>query len=96
MKECSRSMAKKMEEQLQRLERLRLAEYVAYLEDRKRMLRVQFLMGLARGVGTAVGFTILGALLVLILQRLAEKNLPLIGDFLAELVRFVQKRLELS
>lgn len=42
----------------------------------------------------AVGFTILGAVLILILQDLAKHNLPLIGDALAQIVSVVQKRLE--
>lgn len=79
---------------LERLERLRLPEYVRYLEDRRRFLLMQFLGGVARGLGTAVGFTILGAVLVLVLQGLAQRNLPVIGDFLAQIVRIVQRRLE--
>lgn len=94
MKECRDDLAKKMEEHLQRLERLRLAEYIAYVDDSRRLLRSHFLSGLARGVGMAIGFTVLGAVLVVILRRLAEQNLPLIGDFLAQIVTVVQRRLE--
>ncbi|MEG0741196.1 MAG: DUF5665 domain-containing protein [Clostridia bacterium] len=75
------------------MERLRLADYVRYVDDRKRMFWTSFWGGVARGVGMAVGFTILGALLVLILQDLAKHNLPLIGDVLAQIVSVVQKRL---
>ena len=50
--------------------------------------------GLARGMGMAVGFTLLGAVLVILLQRLAQQNLPVIGDFLAQIVTIVQRRLE--
>ena len=49
---------------------------------------------MARGVGMAVGFTILGAILVIVLQDLARHNLPLIGDMLAQIVSVVQKQLE--
>ncbi len=76
------------------MERLRLAEYVRYVDDRKRLFWSHFWGGVARGVGMAVGFTILGALLVLILQDLARHNLPLIGDVLAQIVSVVQKRLD--
>ncbi len=76
------------------MERLRLSDYVRYVDDRKRMFWTNFWGGVARGVGMAVGFTILGALLVLILQDLARSNLPLIGDALAEIVRVVQKQME--
>ena len=84
----------RMDGYLERLERLRLPEYVRYLEDRRRFLLMQFLGGVARGLGTAVGFTILGAVLVMVLQGLAQRNLPVIGDFLAQIVRIVQRRLE--
>jgi len=76
------------------MERLRLSDYVRYVDDRKRMFWTNFWAGIARGVGMAVGFTILGALLVLILQDLARRNLPLIGDALAEIVRVVQRQME--
>lgn len=94
MKESERLMEKKMEEYIHALERLRLAEYVRYLDDRRKMIRHHLLLGMLRGVGMAVGFTILSALLVVVLKRLAEQNLPLIGDFLAQMVKLVQRRLE--
>ena len=46
------------------MERLRLADYVRYVDDRKRLFWTSFFSGVARGVGMAVGFTILGAILV--------------------------------
>ena len=94
MKDCNDPMAKRMEDMLSALERLQLAEYLRYLDDRKRMLRTQFLSGMARGLGMAIGFTVLGAIFVLLLNRLAQRNLPVIGDFLAQIVSIVQRRLE--
>ena len=76
------------------LERLRLSEYLRYVNDRRRLFWTNFWGGVARGVGMAVGFTILGALLVLILRDLAQRNLPLIGDALAEIVAVVQRQME--
>jgi len=76
------------------LERLRLAEYVRYVDDRKRLFWSHFWAGIARGVGSAIGFTLLGAVLVLVLQDLARRNLPLIGDALARIVDLVQRQLE--
>ena len=94
MKDCRDPMAKRMEDMLSALERLRLAEYIRYLDDRKRMLRTQFLSGMARGLGMAIGFTVLGAIFIVLLNRLAQRNLPVIGDFLAQIVSIVQRRLE--
>lgn len=94
MKETERTMAKRMEEHLEHLERLQLAEYLQYVHDTRRMMRTQFIIGLFRGMGMAVGFTLLGAVLVLVLRDLAQRNLPIIGDFLAQIVEIVQNRLE--
>ena len=94
MKESSRLMANRMEEHLRALEQLQLAEYLRYVQDTRRLMRTQFVSGLFRGMGMAVGFTILGAVLVMLLQALAQRNLPVIGDSLAQLVAIVQSRLE--
>ena len=75
---------------LESMERLRLAEYVRYVDDRKRLFWSSFCSGIARGVGMAIGFTILGAILILILQDLARHNLPLIGELLDEIMNVVQ------
>ena len=94
MKESSRLMAKRMEEHLRALEQLQLTEYLRYVQDTRRLMRTQFVSGLFRGMGMAVGFTLLGAVLVVVLQALAQRNLPVIGDFLAQIVAIVQSRLE--
>lgn len=87
-------LAEQMDRWIAALERLRLSDYVRYVEDRRRMFWSNFWGGVARGVGMAVGFTILGAIIVLMLRDLAQRNLPLIGDTLAEIVGIVQKQLE--
>jgi len=94
MKEWTMWMANKLDEHILQLERLRLPEYIRYLEDRRRFYRMQLIGGIVRGLGTAIGFTILGAVLVWLLQGLAQRNLPVIGDFLAEIVSLVQRSLE--
>ena len=94
MKESSRLMEKRMEEHLRALEQLQLTDYLRYVQDTRRLMRTQFVSGLFRGMGMAVGFTLLGAVLVVVLQALAQRNLPVIGDFLAQIVAIVQSRLE--
>ena len=87
-------MANKLDEHIAVLERMHLPDYIRYLEDHRRFYRMHFLGGIVRGVGSAIGFTILGAALVWLLQDLAQRNLPVIGDFLADIVSVVQRRLE--
>lgn len=83
----------KIEELSLSIERMKLAEYVDLLNRPWRLLYINFISGLARGVGIAVGFSLLGALLLLILQRLVVLHLPLISDFIAQIIRLVQLQL---
>ncbi len=75
-------------------ERVDLAAYVRYATDTKRRMRDAFLQGVMRGLGLLIGFSVLGALLMLPLSRLAERNLPVIGDFIAEIVELVRMRMQ--
>lgn len=84
---------KRLEELANNLERAKLHEYVDFVNNKKRLLYINFLGGLARGFGMAIGFTILGALAIYFLNRIISWNIPLIGDFIAEIVRIVQERL---
>ena len=54
----------RLESYLLSLEQMRLREYIHFLGDRKRLMRSHFWGGVARGLGMAVGFTILGAMLL--------------------------------
>ena len=84
----------RMEAFIAAAERLRLDEYVRYQSDVKRRLRDAFFQGVARGLGTMVGFAVLGALALYLLQDLAQRNLPVISDFVAWVVYLVQLRLQ--
>ncbi|TYP54901.1 DUF5665 domain-containing protein [Thermosediminibacter litoriperuensis] len=91
-----RELSQKIDELSIRIEKLNLAEYLEVLRNPKRLLYINFLAGVARGFGTAVGFTFLGAFVLYILQRVVILKLPVIGDFIAELVRIVQDELSVK
>ncbi|MDO4549009.1 MAG: DUF5665 domain-containing protein [Clostridia bacterium] len=84
----------RLEQLAGRFERMRLEEYLRFIMDKKRFMAVSFLSGVMRGLGSAVGFSLLGAVMIVILQHIVEINIPLIGDFLAEVVKIVQNRIE--
>ncbi|MBQ7455730.1 MAG: hypothetical protein IJS53_04740 [Clostridia bacterium] len=62
--------------------------------DRRRQLRAAFLSGVLRGVGHALGFALAGAAMIALLRPLAQANLPVISDFLAQVVTLVQLRMQ--
>lgn len=84
----------KVDKLVKMLETMRIGDYIQLLQNRKKMMVINFLSGLARGVGTAVGFTILGAIVIYVLQRLVDLNLPLIGYYISQLIRIIQQHLD--
>ncbi|MBQ7520086.1 MAG: hypothetical protein IJU12_07190 [Clostridia bacterium] len=74
-----------------------LRKILALLEqmnDRRERLLSAFLSGVLRGIGTMIGFAVLGTALVWLLQSIARANLPLISDFLAQVVTMVKLRMQ--
>lgn len=86
-------LMRRLERMINKLEQMRLDAYLRYVHDWKKRIVFEFLSGIARGVGFSVGFSILGALLLYLLRNIALTNLPVIGRFLAELVRIVENNL---
>jgi hypothetical protein len=75
------------------LEKAKIGDYVTMMTKPKAMLINNFVAGLARGFGMAIGFTILGAVVVYLLRQSVFLNIPIIGSFIAEIVKIVQDKL---
>ena len=75
------------------LERMDLARYVEHVTNRRRMLVNHLLYGMLRGLGFSIGFTVLGALLVVILRHFFEENIPQISGFIAEVIHEIEARM---
>jgi len=86
-------LAEKVEKLTRSMEKMKLSEYVKLLDRPWHLLYLNFVAGIARGFGMAIGFTLLGALVIYMLQRSFLSNLPIIGRIVAELVRIVQRQL---
>jgi hypothetical protein len=78
------------------MEKARIKDYICYLENPKKLLWSNFLAGLARGFGASIGFTLLAAIIVYLLQSVVRLNLPVIGKFISEIVNIVENNLRKS
>lgn len=87
-----RRLYRKLVQVAQDMENLNLNEYLEMLRHPRRMLYVNFAAGLARGLGMAVGFTVLGAVVIYILRWVVLLNLPVISGFIADIVEMVMQR----
>lgn len=93
-KGISDKLYQQMERLSENMEKFNLAEYMEMLNNPRRYMMINFIGGLFRGLGTAIGFTILGAIVIMILQRVVVLNLPIIGDYIADIVVIVQEHLK--
>ncbi len=73
------------------MERMQLADYLAMMTRPGRVLYVNFIAGLSRGLGFGIGTTIMLALLFYGLGQMVD--LPLIGEYVAKIVKIVQQEI---
>lgn len=74
------------------LDKINLQDYILLIQNPLRLIYLNFLSGMARGLGIALGMTLLFGLLIIILTKLV--NIPLIGAYLAEIVKIVNQELK--
>jgi hypothetical protein len=91
-------LLEKMNEKIQtiagNMERTQIADYIQLMNSPGRLITLNLISGIARGVGIAIGFTIFTATIVYLLKALGALDLPIIGDYIADIVRIVQIQLE--
>lgn len=73
------------------MEKTRIAEYVEYLERPGRLLWTNFLIGVARGLGSTIGLALVLGIFFFFVQKLILLNLPGISDFIADFIMMIQK-----
>ena len=83
---------KRLTQLVHHLEAMRVADYVELLQKPHRLITLNFLAGLSRGLGIALGATLLVALVLNFLHRLLILNIPGIGNFVAEIIRIVEQK----
>jgi hypothetical protein len=71
-----------------------ISEYVQLMNSPRKLIFRNILAGIARGVGYAIGFSVFLVTSLYILRALGKLNLPIIGDYIADIVKIVQAQLE--
>lgn len=76
------------------LEKTEIADYVELMNRPGKLLFRNLLAGIARGVGVAIGFTVFMISLLYFLRALGALDIPIIGDYIADIIEIVQHQLE--
>lgn len=68
----------------------KVLELAELLGNKKELLFRNIWSGIAKGIGVGIGFTIITAIILLILQKIVTWNIPIIGEYIADIVDIVK------
>ena len=66
-------------------------ELAEMLGNRKEIFIRNILAGIGKGIGIGIGVTVLTAILIYILQKIVKLNIPIIGEYITDIVEIVEK-----
>ena len=68
-----------------------IEEWAYIFGSKKEIIKRNLIAGIFRGVGIGIGVTIITAMLIIILQKIVTLNIPIIGEYIADIVEIVQR-----
>lgn len=89
-------MKDKLNENIEKInklfDKLQVQDLMYLMGDKKQVFVKNFWAGISRGVGIGIGVTIVTAIVVIILQRIVTLNIPVIGDYVADIIDILESR----
>ena len=75
---------------IENLNKLNYIEWSYILKDKKQIFTRNIIAGIGRGIGIGIGFTVITAIIIIILQKIVSLNIPIIGEYIADIVEVVE------
>lgn len=72
------------------IEKNNIIELAELLGNTKKMLVKNFFSGISKGLGIGIGFSLLTAILIYFLQRIIRLNIPIISEYITDIVKIVE------
>lgn len=73
------------------LSKNKILDLVELLGDRKKLFFRNLWSGIVKGIGIGIGVTVITAVLVIILQKIVMLNIPIIGEYISDIVDIVER-----
>ena len=73
------------------LQKSNIQEFLYLLGNTKELIKRNLISGIFRGIGIGIGVTVITAILVFIMQRIVTLNIPVIGEYISDIVEIVEK-----
>lgn len=74
------------------LEKNNIFEIFEILGNKRKIFIRNLIAGISKGIGIGIGFTVLSAILIIILQKIVTLNIPIIGDYISDIVDIVETK----
>ena len=74
------------------LEKNNIFEILEILGNKRKIFIRNLIAGISKGIGIGIGFTVLSAILIIILQKIVTLNIPIIGDYISDIVDIVETK----
>lgn len=85
-----KSLSEKIDKINETLQKSNIIEMSYILGNKKEILKRNLIAGISRGVGIGIGVTIVTAIIIYVLQKIILLNIPIIGDYVADIVHIVE------
>lgn len=72
------------------LSKNRFIELSEILGNWRKLILRNFISGIVKGVGLGIGFSILTAILIILLQKIIMLNIPVISNYMADVIEIVE------
>ena len=90
MRRLFNELNKKLDKLNYLLTKNKILELAELLGNKKELIFRNIWSGIAKGIGIGIGVTIITAIILIILQKIVTWNIPVIGEYIADIVDIVQ------
>ena len=87
----SKKIDEKVDKIIEKLEKSNIEDWSYIIGNKWAILGKNLLAGISRGIGIGIGVTVITAILVLILRHIVALNIPVIGEYISDIVEIVEK-----
>ena len=85
-----RKVVKEIDKLNKNLERTRIYEIAEILDSKSKMFFRSVLSGIGKVIGTGIGYYLITAVLIWLLQYIVRLNIPVIGKYISDIVDIVE------
>ena len=86
-----KNLNKKIDKINEKLEKSNILELSYIIGNKKEIFIRNLMAGISRGVGIGIGVTLITAVIIYFLQRIVRLNIPIIGDYIADIIEIVER-----